>query len=361
MTERMEDMHQGDKYRIGIVGATGYVGMELVRLLGRHPGFRITALTSVSYEGRPFSEIYPAFTGVMDQTLRTADPDFLASACDLVITALPHGVSSEIVPRLLDRGLRVLDHSGDFRFRDLATYENAYRLRHPRPELLAEAVYGLPELHREAIRTARLVANPGCYPTSAILAIAPLLTDGLIDADRLVVDSLSGVSGAGRQSAVAYSFCEAAESSRPYGVVGHRHTAEMEQEISALAGRPLELVFTPHLVPMKRGMLTTLYAPFAAATDTVTAEELYERFNSYYKYETFVRVLPPGQLPDSARVTASNFIDIGVAVDQRMRMVKVFSALDNLGKGACSQAIQALNLMTGYPETAGIDQIGIPV
>ena len=351
-----------DKFRIGIVGATGYVGMELVRLLGRHPHLRVSCLTSVSHEGKRFSEIYPAFLGVMDQKLRQADPEALARACDLVITALPHGVSATLVPQLLDAGLRVLDHSGDFRMRDVAVYEAAYGLEHPHPELLDTAVYGLPEMHREALRDAQLVANPGCYPTASILALAPLLDEGcLVDADGLIVDALSGISGAGRRAELAYSYCEAGESAKPYGVVGHRHTPEIEQELGRVAGRAVELVFTPHLIPMKRGMLVTAYAPLLPEAELPTVAQLHERYRAYYKYEPFIRLLEPGQLPATSQVSGSNFVDIGLAVDARRRMVKVFCAIDNLGKGACSQAIQSLNVMTCLPETAGIDQVGLAI
>ena len=236
-----------NKTRIGIVGATGYVGMELVRLLSGHRHLALTTLVSQSYAGKSFADVYPSFAHLTDQKLRELDVDQLAQDCDIVITALPHGVSASVVPELLSRGVRVVDHSGDFRYRDVAIYEKAYKLTHPHPELLAEAVYGLPELYRSEIANARLVANPGCYPTCSLLGLMPLLKAGFIRTEGIIIDATSGISGAGRKADLGYSFCEAESSYKAYGVVGHRHTSEIEQEAGFLAGQrePLALTFTP--------------------------------------------------------------------------------------------------------------------
>lgn len=344
------------KTRIGIIGATGYVGAELARILYSHDGFELTLLTSQSFAGKPFSQIYPAFRGLVDLPCRTLDLDEAAALCDIVVTALPHGVSSATVPQLLERGLRVLDHSGDFRYREVAAYEDAYKLTHPEPALLAEAVYGLPELYRAKIGSARLIGDPGCYPTCSILALAPALKGGAVSSDRIIVDAVSGVSGAGRKSDLAYSYCETDESFRAYGVIGHRHTSEIEQELSLLAGRTVAIGFTPHLAPMKRGMLATVYADL---TPGVTAESLHQMYESYYKDEPFVRVLPAGTCPDTRHVSGTNMADIGVFADLRNGRAVLLCAIDNLGKGSASQAVQSLNLMAGLPETAGLVRPGM--
>lgn len=349
--------------RLGIVGATGYVGMELCRLLVRHPVFRLTALCSQSYAGRHFSEIFPAFRGRLDTVLTAPDPGQLAEACDAVITALPHGVSAQMVPKLLALGLTVLDHSGDFRFRSVRTYEQAYRLSHPAPALSEHAVYGLPELHRAAIRTARLIANPGCYPTCAVLAAAPLIENGLADLrEPVIVDAVSGTSGAGRRTDAAYGVAEMGQNFKPYGVTGHRHTPEMAEQLNALRPDPaagsVALTFTPHLLPIGRGMLATLYVrPTAEGRAMARSGELGACYLSRYRREPFVRILPAGSLPDVASVAGSNTCDIAWAYDADCDRLKVFAAIDNLGKGACSQAIQALNIRFGLAETAGLDHL----
>lgn len=344
------------KTRLGIIGATGYVGAELARILCGHEGFEITLLTSQSFAGKPFSQVYPAFRGLLDLPCRALDLDEAAAMCDIVVTALPHGVSSVTVPQLLERGLRVLDHSGDFRYREVAAYEAAYRLTHPVPSLLSEAVYGLPELYRDKIGNARLIGDPGCYPTCSILALAPALKAGAVSPDRIIVDAVSGVSGAGRKADLAYSYCETDESFRAYGVIGHRHTSEIEQELSLLAGRPVAIGFTPHLAPMKRGMLATVYADL---TPGVTAEALHRMYETYYENEPFVRVLPAGACPDTRNVAGTNMADIGVFADLRNGRAVLLCAIDNLGKGSASQAVQSLNLMAGLPETAGLVRPGM--
>ena len=345
------------KWRIGIVGATGYVGVELLRILAGHRRFDVTHLVSKSYAGRTMSDVYPAFRGVNDLVLQELDPDRLARDCDLVVTALPHGVSSAVVPALLDRGLKVLDHSGDFRYRDSSVYEKAYKLHHPRPDLLAEAVYGLPEIYRSRLASARLTANPGCYPTCSILALLPLLRAGVIRTDSIIIDAVSGVSGAGRKADLAFSFCEVDESVKAYSVVGHRHTSEIEQECGLLAGlgAPLTVTFTPHLAPIRRGMLATIYVDLAAGSDAGQIRGLYEQA---YAGERFVRLMPEGQAPETRNVAYTNFIDLALFHDVRTGKVKILSAIDNLGKGAAAQAVQALNIMAGVPEDEGLIAAG---
>lgn len=335
------------KTRVGIIGATGYVGVELVRGLSVHPNVELTCLVSRSFSGKTFSDIYPAYRGICDTVLSDCSPAEMATDCDVVITALPHGVSSQVVPILLGAGVKVIDHSGDFRYRNAATYEFSYGLTHPQPDLLAEAVYGIPELYRKQLASTRLTANPGCYPTCSILALAPLLRHGIIKTDSIIIDAVSAISGAGRKADLAYSFSEACDSFKPYGVLNHRHTTEIEQECSIAAGKDITVTFTPHLAPMKRGMLATIYAE---PVETCTAEELRDLFEKEYINDPFVRILRGGSLPDTANVIGSNYIDIAVDFDRRTGKIKIFSALDNLGKGAALQAIQALNIMQGYPE-----------
>lgn len=345
------------KARIGIVGATGYVGMELLRLLVLHGEFEISTLVSQSFVGKRFSDIYPAFRGLIDQELSELSIERLANDCDLVVTALPHGVSSQVVPQLLDAGLKVLDHSGDFRYRDSAVYESAYKLKHPVPELLSEAVYGLPEIYRDKLAAAKLAANPGCYPTCSILGLLPLLKNNLIDTSSIIIDAYSGISGAGRKADLAYSFCEAQDSIRPYGVVGHRHTSEIEQEAALLAGlqEPPTICFTPHLAPIKRGMLATIYARLKTQAANIDLAELYA---GTYSNEKFVRLMPQGQQPETKNVSYTNFADISWVVDKRTNLVKVMSAIDNLGKGASGQALQTINIMCGLPEETGLMAAG---
>jgi N-acetyl-gamma-glutamyl-phosphate reductase len=343
----------GNGYRVGIVGATGYVGVEIIRILMDHPDFQLTRLVSQSYAGKTFAEVQPAFARRVELPLGSLDPADLAANCDLVVTALPHGVSAAVVPDLLGRGLKVLDHSGDFRYKDVAVYEKSYKLSHPCPDLLAEAAYGLPELHRDQIASARLVANPGCYPTCSLLGLKPLLQAGVIRTDGIIIDAVSGVSGAGRKADLAYSFCEVDASFKAYSVNGHRHTSEIEQEAGLLAGlpQPPAITFTPHLAPIKRGMLATLYADLLPGVDPASLPEL---FREAYQNEFFVRLMPAGQVPETRNVVYSNFADLAVFYDSRTRKVKVLSAIDNLGKGAAAQAVQAMNLMAGLPEATGL-------
>jgi len=341
--------------RASIVGASGYGGGELVRLLSGHRHVEIVAATAMQQQGRRVDESFPSLRAFNELTMEAPDWEALARASDVVFLALPHGVSQDGAPKLLEAGARVIDIAADFRLKDLASHQQWYGA-HQAPELLASAVYGLPELHAGEIAQARLVACPGCYPTASILAIAPLLEAGLVSPEGLIVDAKSGASGAGRGTSLGTHFSEIGEGIRPYKVAGtHRHTPEIEQELTGLAGgREVRLLFTPHLVPMTRGIVACVYA---TPTETSRPEGAYHHaLASRWAGEPFVSVLPPGQLPDTSFVRASNRIHVAVAYDARARRVLAMSAIDNLVKGASGQAIQCMNLVLGFPETAGLTQ-----
>ncbi len=340
-----------DKIKVAVVGASGYAGLELVRLLARHPACEIAALTSLEFPGVPFSQVFPALAGIVDLLIsQDFDAREIGAQAQVVFTAVPHKAAMGMIPGLLAQGCRVVDLSADFRFRDRAVYEKWYQA-HSEPELLREAVYGLPELHREAIRGARLVGNPGCYPTCVILGLAPLARAGWLTPGSVIADCKSGVSGAGRQGLLGLSFCEVNDGFRAYKVLDHRHTPEMEQELSGLAGTPVHVTFTPHLTPMSRGILGTLYANL---TEPRTEAELRELYRQFYQGEPFVRLLPEGSLPDTRNVRGANFCDLAGRVDETGRRVIVLSAIDNLTKGAAGQAVHNFNLMLGLEETLGL-------
>ena len=340
--------------RVGILGATGYAGSELVRLLKGHGGVELTMLTSKSYEGQKMSDVYPALKGVCDIVLSAPVPEKVAENCDLVFTALPHGASKEIIPKLYELGLKVIDLSGDYRYNDKAVYEEWYKQPHSSPELLDVSVYGLPELHRDEIKKTSLVGNPGCYTTCSILGLAPLLRHGVIDTKHIIIDAKSGVSGAGRGLSVDIHFCECTENMKAYKIATHRHTSEIEQELSLVAGEDIKLSFTPHLVPMKRGIYATIYADLK---DMKTKEEILAYYHESYDNEPFIRIYDEG-IPESNHVAGSNFVDIGVCVDARLGRVIITSTIDNLVKGAAGQAVQNMNLLCGFPETQGLTAPG---
>jgi len=354
MVKEVENM---ENTKVGIMGATGYVGVELIRLLSMHPNVILTHLVSHSFVGKTFSDVYPAFRGICDLVLTGDEPESVAADCDLVITALPHGVSSKVVPVLLANKVKVIDHSGDFRYRSSAVYETSYGLVHPCPELLSQAVYGIPELYRDKLAKTSLAANPGCYPTCSILGLAPLLSGRIIHTGGIIVDAVSGISGAGRKADLSYSYCESSDNFKAYAVTFHRHTTEIEQEYSLLAGEDVCITFTPHLAPMKRGMYATIYADLLPETRHMTAEDLRAIYKSYYKGDPFVRILPLNTAPETKNVSYSNYIDISIYTDPRTGKVKVLSAQDNLGKGAAAQAVQSLNAMQGYPEGLGLSNL----
>lgn len=336
--------------KVGILGATGYAGSEIVRLLSQHGGVELSMLTSKSYAGQKMSDIYPALKGICDMVLEEAEPEVVAEKCDVVFTALPHGASKEVIPKLYALGLKVIDLSGDYRYNDPVVYEEWYKEAHSSPELLEVSVYGMPELHREDIKKTRLVGNPGCYTTCSILGLAPLLASAVVEEKNIIIDAKSGVSGAGRGLAQAFHFCECTESMKAYKVATHRHTSEIEQELSLLAGSDIKLSFTPHLVPMKRGIYATIYANLKAPK---SKEELMKLYHEFYDNEPFIRLHDKG-VPESNFVSGSNFVDIGLCVDERLNRVIVISTIDNLVKGAAGQAVQNMNILCGFPETQGL-------
>lgn len=340
--------------KVAIVGASGYSGEELIRWLSRHRGVEICAVTSRSAAGRSLAELHPKFIGTRYADLvfsRSEAGAVVESGAAIAMLALPHGLAHEFASPLLEAGLRVIDLSADFRIKDPEIYEKFYGHPHPAPQLLKESVYGLPEVYREMIARARLVASPGCYPTSIILPLHPLLRAGLLQPETIVVSSMSGVSGAGRKADVTYSFVECNESVRPYGVPQHRHLAEIEQELSCAAGARFAINFTPHLIPVTRGILTTIYAMPAPG---VSADVLQGTLIEAYRVEPFVRLLGPTAYPDTKQVTHTNFVDIAWRHDPRTGRVILMSAEDNLVKGAGGQAIQSLNLMCGLGEAEGL-------
>lgn len=338
--------------RVAIIGGSGYTGLELLRILAGHPKVRVTAVTSRAYKDTPVSEV-PCFRGFYEGLKFTEPEDFKGIKADIAFSALPHSVSQEAVPGLLKAFGRVIDLSADFRLKDEAEYRTWYG-EHKSPWLLKEAVYGLPELNREEIKKARLVANPGCYPTGAILALAPLIKRGLLSPDSIIIDSKSGVSGAGRKAALETSFVEVAGGFKAYKVGCHRHTPEIEQGLSSLAGGAdgVKIVFTPHLIPISRGILTTAYAELKRHVSTDRLIGLYDEF---YKGERFIRMLPEAQFPDVGNVRRSNYCDIGIYSDAGKKRVIVISAIDNLVKGASGQAVQNMNIMAGFKETLSLE------
>jgi N-acetyl-gamma-glutamyl-phosphate reductase len=347
--------------RIAVVGASGYSGEELVRRLLDHPHVHLTTVTSRQYAGQSVAAVFPRFAshpGAQDLRFTEPDVDHLAHRSDLVFLALPHGVAAEFAVPLLQRGRRLIDLSADFRLKSADRYLEFYGHEHPAADLLEQAVYGLPEIHRDQIRHARIVASPGCYPTSVLLPTLPLVSAGLIDPAEIIADSLSGVSGAGRKADTSYLFCECSESLRAYAIPKHRHLSEIEEQLALAAGQPVAVQFTPHLVPVNRGILTTLYLkPKAPATGTA-APELAARvaavYRAAYTGEPFIRLLDGPSLPDTKNITGTNVLEIAWRVDPRTGRLVVLSAEDNLVKCASGQAIQCLNLMCGFPETAGL-------
>jgi N-acetyl-gamma-glutamyl-phosphate reductase len=350
------------KRNIAIVGASGYSGEELVRLLLSHPFAELTEVTSRQYAGRALCEIFPKFANhPRAKSLRFTEPsvESLAKNGQIVILALPHGIAAEFAPPLLRSGCKVIDLSADFRVKTPSVYKEYYAHDHPAPELLAQAVYGLPEVYRSKIQNSSLVASPGCYPTSILLPAIPLLKTGLISSVGIIADSLSGVSGAGRKAELEYLFVECNESVRPYAVPKHRHLSEIEQELSLAAGRQVTIQFTPHLIPVNRGILTTLYfTPNVASQDSATlaavGEQITTCYRAAYGSEPFVRLLDGKALPDTKNVVGTNVIEIAWRLDARTGRLVVMSAEDNLVKGASGQAIQSLNIMCGWPETTGL-------
>ncbi len=342
------------RIRTAIVGASGYTGMELLRILLTHPAVDLVAATSRTEEGRRIDEVFPRFAKA-DQaalTFSQPNPDLIASTgAEVVFLALPHGVAAEIARAMLDRGIKVIDLSADFRLSSPAVYEEFYGNPHPAPDLLEQAVYGLPEIRAEEIATSKLIASPGCYPTSIILPLLPLLRENLIDPATIVANSMSGVSGAGRKADLSLLFCECNESVRAYGVPKHRHLSEIEQELTLAAGAPVTISFIPHLIPVNSGIVTTTTAKLS---EGATPEKISAVLEKAYSDAAFVRLLGRGKPADTKQVTRTNFIDIGFEIDPRNKRVILMSAEDNLGKGAGGQAVQSFNIMYGLDQRTGL-------
>ena len=351
--------------KVGIIGSTGYAGAELVRLLLAHPEAEIIHYGSRSYAGTPFAAQYANFFSLVSEDCGDDDVAALADAADVIFTATPQGFCAGQVDEEILAKTKIIDLSADFRLKDVAVYEKWYGIDHAAPQFLPEAVYGLCELAREQIRGARLVANPGCYTTCSILALYPLVSEGLIDPSTIIIDAKSGTSGAGRGAKQANLFCEVNENIKAYGVTTHRHTPEIEEQLAKAAGAPVTLNFTPHLVPMNRGILVTAYASLAetegqGAKTCTDISELTQKccaaYEKYYGGERFIRLLPPGTYPETKWVEGSNFTDISFVIDPRTGRVVVMAALDNLVKGAAGQAVQNMNILFGLPEDAGLQQ-----
>lgn len=348
--------------KVAIVGASGYSGEELVRILLNHPTVDLVAVTSRQSAGQTVAQVFPKFAShPKSRSLRFSEPNagVLASQAEIVFLALPHGVAAEFAVPLLEAGSVVIDLSADFRLKSPEVYREFYGHEHPAPALLQRSVYGLPEVYRDAIKSSLLIASPGCYPTSILLPIIPLLRSGLIKPSGIIADSMSGVSGAGRKAEVDYLFCECNESVRPYGIPKHRHLSEIEEQLSIAAGSNVTIQFTPHLIPVNRGILTTLY--LAPSEHFSTAEEasafgarVAACYQSAYESEPFVRVLEGKALPDTKNVVGTNVIEIAWRLDPRTGRLIVMSAEDNVVKGASGQAVQSMNILCGFPETSGL-------
>jgi len=338
---------------VAIVGAAGYAGIEAVRLVLGHPRLRLAIATSAADAGKQIAEVYPALTGATDLAFSVPDVTTIAAGAEAVILAVPHTAAMALVPDLLDAGLTVVDMSADFRLRDVHTFESWYGAPHTAPDLLERAVFGLPELDRSGLSGAKLVACPGCYPTATVLAALPALAAGLSAGSRIIVDAKSGASGAGRTPAAGTQFVTVNEALAPYKVAVHRHTPEMEQALSDAAGREVSVTFVPHLVPMTRGLLSTVYLDVQPGVTTGEALEVYKR---RYADESFVHVHDAGVMPSTAEVRGTNRASIGVVVDERANTLVAACAIDNLGKGAAGQALQCLNAALGFRETEGFER-----
>lgn len=338
--------------KAAILGATGYAGIELVRILTNHPDVSIEIVGSHSFAGQKISDVYQNLVHILEKECTELDLDAVEK-CDVAFCALPHGASKSVIPQILERGVKVIDLSGDYRYDDPKVYEAWYGQEHSSPELLKESVYGLCELHREKIKGARLIGNPGCYTTCSILGTAPLLANKIVETKNIIVDAKSGVTGAGRGLGLAYHFCECTENTKAYKIATHRHTSEIEQELSNIAGEEIMISFTPHLIPQKRGILATIYANL---NKPYSKDEILNMYKEFYKDEFFVRV--KDGLPETKHVAGSNFVDIGLEVDKRLNRVVVVSAIDNIVKGAAGQAVQNMNLMFGFDEGTGLKTAG---
>ncbi len=337
--------------KAGIIGATGYAGGELVRLLLGHKEAKIVWYGSRSYVDRKYADIYQNMFQLVDDICQDDNMEAMAEQVDVIFTATPQGLCASLVKEEILHKVKIIDLSADFRIRDVSVYEKWYGMEHRAPQYMKEAVYGLCELNREAIKKARLIANPGCYPTCSFLSVYPLVKEGLIDPDTLIIDAKSGTSGAGRGAKVDNLFCEVNENIKAYGVTGHRHTPEIEEQLSLAAGKQVLINFTPHLVPMQRGILVTAYA---SLKKEISYEEVKAVYDRYYEKEYFVRVLPEDVCPQTRWVEGSNFVDVNFKIDPRTKRIIMMGAMDNLVKGAAGQAVQNMNLMFGVDEAEGL-------
>lgn len=344
-----------EKARVGIIGASGYGGIQLVRLLLEHPQVELTYLAGHSSAGKPYSDLYPHLTHRVNLTIEPIDLEAIASRCDAVFLGLPNGLACDMAPALLAKGCKVLDLSADYRFRNLNTYTEWYKKDRQDQGTNNQAVYGLPELYRDAIKDAQLIGCPGCYPTASLLALSPLLKQGLIVPETAIIDAKSGTSGGGREAKVNMLLAEAEGSLGAYGVAKHRHTPEIEQIASDLAGTDLRVQFTPHLIPMVRGILATVYATLR--DPGLVRDDLITIYSAFYRASPFVKILPHGVYPQTKWAWGTNLCYIGIEVDPRTGRVIVLSAIDNLVKGQAGQAVQCLNLMMGWEESLGLPQL----
>ncbi len=340
-----------NRIKVAVLGASGYSGIEAVRILAGHPFVEIALLTSEHYAGREVAEVYRHLAGIDLPPFEELHGEELAARAEIVISCLPERVGAPLAAEAVRKGLKVIDVSADFRLRDPASYRQVYGAEHPAPDLLKTAVYGLSEFHRRELREAQIVANPGCYPTGALLGILPLIRRDLIDPSSIVVDAKSGTTGARRQAAVEQLFAEVNENFRAYKVGNHRHTPEMEQEICVALGREVAIMFVPHLLPVTRGILTSIFMRPRGGT---TEQDIVAAYEASYARARFIRLLRSGELPELRNVRATNFCELSFVLDRRSQTLCVFTAIDNLGKGAAGQAVQNLNLMLGYDEAAGL-------
>ena len=339
--------------KAGIAGASGYTGVELVKLISNHPKARLCAVTSNSYKGRSFTDIFPSMRGFENLICEDLDIKSLAKKIDVIFLALPHKVSMQHVPMLLEHNVKVIDLSADYRFTDPAAYESAYQA-HTSKHLLKESVYGLCEIYRDRIKATNLVGNPGCYPTSILLPLIPLLKEGLIKPDGIISDSKSGVSGAGRSLSLTTHFCEVNESFTPYKIGNHRHTPEINEVLSSHAPKDISITFVPHLLPLTRGMLSTIYVQ---AMNTASEKDIRKTYDAYYGDEPFIKILDKNMFPAIAHVKGTNCCDIGIHFDGGTGQVIIVSAIDNLLKGAAGQAVQNMNILFGLNEKTGLDSV----
>lgn len=342
--------------KVAICGGSGYTGAELLRILSGHTDVEIVAVTSEKSAGKKVTEIFPHLLRFSDLIYEPLNKENLYKKADLFFMALPHGTSQEAVDYFFKRGKRVIDLSADYRLSDPFVYEQWYKTPHRYVDTLRHAVYGLPELYREQIKKADLVANPGCYPTGAILGIYPAIKEGIIDTENIIIDSKSGTSGAGRKADISFSYCEVNESFKAYGIAVHRHTPEIEQELSKISGHGIKLDFTPHLVPMDRGIISTIYGKIKRPIDM---PEIISIYKDYYKDEPFINVLNEGIYPNAKNVRGSNFVEIGLKVNKRTNTLIIVTAIDNLVKGASGQAVQNMNIMLGFKETTSLQSLAI--